>query len=124
MSAGIFEQGVYEADSGELHPARYQPETTQATFGTVANAINAGIPTSPFWAEISKSRSKYGLNVRKVKCRWTGAAPTGYKTSATFDIVIMQPSVFGGITLGSGGLYLGEALQVVGKTSESYTPEI
>ena len=48
MSAGPFEQGIYEADSGELHVARYQPETTQLDVGGVLNTINPGAATSPF----------------------------------------------------------------------------
>ena len=124
MSAGVFEQGVYEADSGELHVIRYQPETSQATFQTVPNSINAGAATSPFWAKITKGKREYGLNVRKVRCRWTGSAPTGYKATGTFEIVVFQPSVFNGITINSGGLYLGEGIQVIGKTSESVYPEI
>ena len=124
MSQGKFEQGVYEADSGELHVIRYQPETSQATFQTIPNSINSGAATSPFWAKITKSKREYGLNVRKVRCRWTSTAPAGYKPTATFDIVVFQPSVFNGITINSGGLYLGEGIQVIGKTSESIYPEI
>ena len=124
MSAGAFEQGVYESDTAELHVCRYQPETTQATFGGVANTINPGIATSPFWVKVSKGAREYGLKVRTVKLRWTGAPPAGYKEGSTVDVMIMTPSVFNGITLNGGATYLGADAQIIGKTPEMFYPGI
>ena len=124
MSAGAFEQGVYEADSGELHVCRYQPETTQATFATVPNTINPGAATSPFWARLTKGSTEWGLGVRKVRVRWTGSPPAGYKAATSLTIPIMTASVFNGITINSGGIYLGEPIQVIGKIPEVIYPAI
>jgi hypothetical protein len=124
MSAGKFEQGVYESDSGDYHVCRYQPETTAATLGGVANTIAAFPPSSVFWVKLTKGAREYGLAVRKVRLRWTGPAPTGYKADTTFEIPVMTPSVFATCILNGGAIYLGEACQIIGKTYEKMYPAI
>ena len=56
--------------------------------------------------------------------RWTGAPPTGYKASATFEVVAMTPAFYNGITLNGGATYLGASAQVIGKIPEEMYPGI
>jgi len=124
MSQGKFEQGVYEADNAQLHICRYQPETRDATFGGLPNSINGGNATSPLWVKLKPGAKEWGLKPRKVRIRWTGAPPTGYKADTTVELVVFTPDSFAAIVVNGGAVYLDTAAQVVGKTSEKYYPEI
>lgn len=124
MSAGGFNQGFYQGDSGDIHIIRYQPETAAMDLDGTVNAIATGPATSPFWVKVSKGRTEYGLGPRKVRIRWTGTPPTGYKAEEALEVVVFQSSVFNAATLNSTVTYLGATAQLVGKIPENLYPGI
>lgn len=124
MSQGSFNQGFYQADSGEVHVIRHQPETAALAIDGVTNSVAAGPATSEFWVKANQGARAFGLRPRAVKVRWTGVAPVGFKASAVLSVVVFQTSVFNGISIGDAGTYLGSAIEVTGKRGESMFPEI
>jgi len=125
MSAGPFINRFYEADSGEIHLIKQQPESAVFSIGGVANAIPAGPATSPFWAKASKGKNEYGMSPRKLKFKFnTGQAPAGYQADAVHAIPVYSLSVYNGATVGAVATYLGGTGTIVGKQSENIYPEI
>jgi hypothetical protein len=119
MSAGSFTRSRYEADSGEIHPVRVQPETILASIGGSANAAPTGTVTNGISARVSGSSRRFGLRCRSVTLRWTGAVPEGYEDDGFVRIPILTPAVYNAISRGSTGTYLTLPVEVVGKTPES-----
>lgn len=124
MSAGPFVIRFYEADSGDIHLIKSQPESAIFSIGGSPNTLPAGPATSNFWAETSKGNKEYGLRPRKVRIRWTGTPPTGYQENAVLSVPVYQSSVYNGATILSTGTYLGAPCQVVGKLPEQIYPGI
>jgi len=121
MSAGAFENTFYELsdeNGGFIMRARVQPETLAATIGSTANAGAAGPADAPGSATISQGRRSAGVNMRYVSLRWTGDPPEGYD-GLTARIPVLTPATFAAWTLGATGTYLGEAVEVVGRTGET-----
>lgn len=118
MSAGPFTISRYLADDASVRPIRIQPETLSATLGA-ANAAPAGAVTVNQFAAARKNRRAYGMGARAVRVRFTAAVPSGYGTNQVLSIPILTPTVYNGISVGTTGTYLGSAVIVVGKTSES-----
>lgn len=119
MSAGQFTRSRYEADSGEIHPIRVQPETITATLGGNANSAPAGAVTVGLSAQVSQSRRALGLTARKVTLAWTSAVPDGYDPRGTIRIPILTRTAFDDIQVGDTGTYLATDVTVVGKSPES-----
>lgn len=125
MSAGEFANSKYESNGGLIFPIKIQPETLGLLINSVTNAeptnpVGAGLPS----AKVSGSRRSIGVNVRKVRFRFTGAIPDGYLavggvltlpvlTSAAYDAY--QKSTDGTYTL-NGTAY---PVEFVGKTPET-----
>ena len=126
MSAGEFSTlAKYQAsyDTAQIHPIRVQPETLllaldKAPAPDLVNTVPAGASTSPISALIGLSRRERGLRARFVTLKWTGSPPTGYQAGTTFNVAIMQQSVFNSINIGDTGSYLETSVQVVAKEPE------
>lgn len=122
MSSGPFDVGIYEADSGEKHNVRYQPESAIFSIGGSPNTLPAGPATSIFWAKISKGKTEYGLRPRKIKIKWTGEPPADYADCQSLEIVVFSLNVFNSATIGSAATYLGTPGKIVGKVPENVYP--
>lgn len=119
MSAGAFERSRYEADNGDIHAIRVQPETLAATFGGTANAAPADPVDQQTSARVGGGNRKYGVKARAVSVTWTGAPPSGYEPDELLRIPILTPDLYDSITPNSTvGTYLGANIIVVGKLPE------
>lgn len=121
MSSGIFTKTFYETSSengGYILRAKTQPETLAATIAGTANAGAAGPATAPGSATISQGRRTAGVNMRYVTLGWTAAAPTGYSGDPV-RIPVLDPATFTLWTLGATGTYLGAAVEVLSRVSET-----
>jgi len=118
MSAGNFTRTRYEADNGEIHPIRVQPETIAANVGA-ANAAPTGAVTVGLSARVSGGRRQLGLTARSVRLQFTGTIPDGYAENSTLTIPVLTPATFTAATVGTTGSYLGAAVVVVGRSPES-----
>lgn len=114
MSAGAFQSTFYESDSGAILRARVQPETISAGLNPAAT----GPATVPGSVNINGGRRTNGVSARKIRVRWTGAAPAGYKADGVLTIAILTPDAFNAIDLGDTVTYLGSSAEVIGKTPE------
>jgi hypothetical protein len=118
MSAGAFIRTTYEADSGEIHPIKVQPETVAANIGA-ANGAPGGAATSGISAKVSGGRREIGLLARKVRVAFTGAVPDGYEPGNTLSIPVLTSATYNAALPGTTGTYLGSPVVVVGRTPES-----
>lgn len=118
MSAGVFTRTRYESDTDLIHPIRLQPETLLATIATVPNAAPTGTPDSEISAQVTGSRRGLGLFARYITVVFTGDVPPGYAPNQSYRITILSQSLFAAIAVGSTGVYLDEAIQVISKTPE------
>lgn len=125
MSAGRFEIRLYEADSGEKHYIRQQPETgSLAITDGGSNTVLDGAATSEFWAKESRGAREYGLRPRKLRLQWLpNGAPEGYKEEEDFTITIYSQAVYNAATLRKTATYLGGNCKVVGKIPEDIFPK-
>jgi hypothetical protein len=117
MSAGSFDISRYETDAGPIHPCRVQPETIALDIDGTANDAPAGAVDGQGSANMGGSRRRNGINARYVLLRFTGAAPAGY-SGDDVRVPVLTPAAFAAYTLGATGTYLGEAVEVRGRTSE------
>jgi hypothetical protein len=125
MSAGQFTIVIYQADSGETHFLKQQPESGVFSLDGVPNQTQAGPPTSPFWAETNRGARQYGLRPRKMRFRFdSGQEPAGYLPGATYDIPVYSKGVYDGAVIGSKATYLGNSGTLVGRKGESIYPEV
>lgn len=119
MSAGTFTISKYEADSGEIHPIRVQPETITATVGA-ANSAPTGSVSNSLFARVGGGNRAYGIRARYATVRFTGTLPTGYAENQTLRIPILSEATFDQIVPGeSTGSYLGSPIVVVSKVREA-----
>lgn len=118
MSAGSFARSIYEADNGDFHPIRVQPETLTLQFGQAANAAGAGPIDNPVSAKVSNGNRAFGVKPRSVTIVFEAAAPTGYKLNSYIRVPILTPSLYNTISAGDAASYLGTAAVVVGKNPE------
>lgn len=123
MSAGVFEEGKYEAGNGTVYPVRVQPESKELELNSVANAyptdaITAGVPTIP----IRKSRRGFGISVRTVTVELTadgtGETADYLGEGALLTIPVFNPTVWDGYGKGQTGTYLGIACKFKSKNPE------
>lgn len=123
MSQGRFTNRFYEADSGDIHLMRQQPETAVLSVNSVDNTVPAGPATSIFWVKVSKGKNEYGMSPRKLRLRWNpDAQPEGYKEEEEFEVPIYQASVYNGATIEAPFTYLGGSGVVKGKIPENVFP--
>lgn len=119
MSAGAFVKTKYEADNGEIHPCKVQPETLAANLGSV-NAAPAGAVTIGIKARSTGGNRAYGIKMRAVSVRFTGAVPDDYEPGQILRIPVMTLAVFNAIEADvTTGTYLGQPILVVGKIKEA-----
>lgn len=120
MSAGAYVRSRYEADAGTIHPIRVQPETLAMTLGGSTNAAPAGTVTSPISARVSGGRRQIGLTARKVTIAFVpGDVPAGYLEGSSYQLPWLDPTTFDALAAGATGIYLGAAIELVGKSAES-----
>jgi len=124
MSAGTFEEGKYEDDSGNVWRVRCQPETKGLTLNSVANgypsgALTPGLPTLP---QKLLSRRGFGVTQRSVQIELTengtGATADYLGIGARLTIPVFDPTVWAGYAEGDTGTYLGVACKFVNKSPE------
>lgn len=121
MSEGKFTRtfyGISAENGGGTAPIRLQPETLAATLGGTVNAAVAGPATQAGSVTISQGRRSAGINARYVTVAWDGAPPTDY-SGLTARIVVPDPAVYAGTTLGDAVTYLSTAATIVGRTPET-----
>ena len=121
MSAGVFESTFYTSDDGTVHPIRIQPETRGLTIGGQANSAPAGpADDNAGQVRVSGGKRTAGLTPRKIRVRFTGTQPTGYKPGSTVSIPVLIPAHFQAYRkpLYQTGTYLGAAVEVVGSSPE------
>lgn len=118
MSAGVFIYSKYERNDGSIQRIRIQPETLAAELPTATpNAAPAGAIDTATTVRARGSKRAFGVRARQVTLQFTGALPDGYSGDPV-SIPILTNAVFNGIALGTTGTYLGQAVEVVGSSSE------
>jgi len=124
MSAGKFDlDGKYESDAGNVYRCRPQPETKGLTLSTDANAYPAGAITAGLGSvTLTKSKRSLGVIPRTVTVRLT-ADGTGEQgdyegTGTSHVIVVFNPTLFAGYSIGDTGTYLGIACVLDFKSPE------
>lgn len=118
MSSGPFVLSKYEADNGDIHPIRVQPETLSANVGA-ANTAPTGSVTVGLFASARKNRRAYGLGARAVRVRFTGAVPDDYAPNQVLTVPVLTPTAFASAIIGATGTYLGSPIIVIGRSPES-----
>lgn len=120
MSAGNFVRSRYESDAGSIHPIRVQPETLAMTLGGSTNSPVTGAIDTGISARVSGGRRQIGLTARKVRIQFVeGAEPEGYLEGGTIELPWLNPTTFAALGAGATGIYLGAAIELVGKSAES-----
>lgn len=120
MSAGAFTDTFYTLDTGNgggTARARVQPETLAASINSAANAGATGPATLPVSASASNGIREYGIRMRQVTLRFTGALPDGY-SGDDVSIPVMLEATFASWAIGQTGTYLGSPVEVVGRSPE------
>lgn len=118
MSAGNFVDSIYETNAGNFCSIRVQPETLTLELDGSTNDAGAGPVDQEASAIANGSRRGIGVNARRVRLRWTAAAPDGYDAAGTVTVPILAPALFNALNRQSTGTYLGAAVEVVGRTPE------
>lgn len=119
MSEGRFARSKYEADNGDIHSIRIQPETALATLGGTVNAAPAGAVDQTISARISGGNRQLGLKARSVTVSWNeDAAPDGYDERTPARIVVLTPALYNSLGNGSTVSYNGGTGVVIGKNPE------
>jgi hypothetical protein len=119
MSSGVFTLAQYSTDNSDIVPIRVQPETLEATLGTVnASATGTLSPGFPS-AQVSQSKRALGINARTVSIRFDpGEEPTDYKPGTILRVPVTTKARFDALSKGSAVTYLGATGQVAGKSPE------
>ena len=103
MSSGAFTLAQYSTDADNIVPIRVQPETLEATLGSVnasaTGSLSAGFPS----AQVSKSK---------------GQTPEGYAVGAVLRIPVTTKARFDALSKASAVTYLTKTGKVVGKSPE------
>lgn len=124
MSAGQFQNTIYNTNSGVAYAITVQPETLTLTLNAVANAAGSGTPLvdTPS-VSVSGSRRRNGINSRLVRFRFTGTLPPGYAMNGTLTLPVLTPAAFNAYSKGQTGTYTLEGtdydVAFVGKTAEA-----
>jgi len=113
--AGRFITGKYEADSGEVHPVRIQPETL---FGTNTEAVG-GI-TVDQRVRVSGSKRAYGLKARSITLSRAIGTSANYTGGTIYArIPWLDPATWEALAVGSTEPYQGVDWIVASKSAES-----
>lgn len=124
MSAGKFETGRYETDSGTyIYECRVQPETKELALDTVANDYPAGTATAGLpTLDVRQNKRGYGVKARSVTVELTAdgtGAQAEYKSGTKHTIPVFTKTVFDGYDKGQTGTYLGIACKFSRKSPET-----
>lgn len=119
MSAGVFERSRYEANNGDIHAIRVQPETEALVLNGIANGAPADPVDQPLRARVGGGNRAYGLKARSATITWTGAPPAGYAPDQLLRVPILTPDLYDSlIPDATTGTYLGASVIVVGINPE------
>lgn len=119
MSSGTFSRSKYQADNGDIHPVRIQPETALAVFAPGGpNTAPAAAVDNPTYARVSGGRRRYGLKCRSVRIQFQDPAPDGYAPNSTITLPVLTTAVYNAITPGGTVSYLNSTADIVGKSPE------
>lgn len=126
MSAGDFLTTKYQVNASAtpgltetvVCPVSVQEETEAAVINGVDNDATGSDVNLNVSAKASRGAREYGILPRKIRFEWDGGAPAGYSGSGG-TIVILQESVFNGISVGQTGTYAGGSIRVTGKLQEN-----
>lgn len=119
MSAGAFQNTLYETDAGNICGVTVQPETLALVMGASPNDPPSGSANQEASAIVSGGRRSIGVHVRKVGLKWTGSPPTGYLSNAIVYVPILTKLLFDALTKGTTGTYLGQPVEVVSLISQT-----
>lgn len=117
MSAGVFEDGKYETDDGDIYFCRPQPESKGLILGGVTNAYPTAAVDQSTSARLTGSKRQIGVTARTVRVQLT-ATLVGYKPDAVLTIPVFTKAVYDGFVRGQVGTYLSTAIKYVGRSSE------
>lgn len=124
MSSGIFLLRRYESSIlGLRMPIRVQPETTAFRLDGVG--LNNGPPGAAnlrLFVNVGRSKQGVGVRPRMLVIRWAAGAvpPAGYSVNGRYSVPILRPALWAAaVPAVSTGLYLGRAVVITGKMSES-----
>lgn len=123
MSAGPFEEGKYEDDTGLIWRCKVQPETKNLSIQTVGNdypsgALTTGLPR----LKTRVSRGTQGIRPRYVVVELTADGTGGtieYKAGTKHQVIVFNPTVYGAWELNTTGTYLGIPCKLVFKSGEA-----
>lgn len=119
MSSGTFTRTRYQANNGDIHPVRVQPETLLANFAPGGvNAAPAGTVDNDTYARVSGGRRRYGIKCRSVRISFQDPAPDGYEPGGIITLPILTLAVYNAITSTGTVTYLGATADVIGKSPE------
>lgn len=115
----------YVADSGEVHIVRLDDVTLTLNIDGSLQNQPPDVATSPFWAQVSRGATEYGLRPRKVSiCITEDPLDTGLEEGRTYDVPVLDQTAFAQATLNRAVEYQGIAAKVVGKIPENIYPGI
>jgi len=117
MSSGVFEDGKYESNDGDIYFCRAQPESKALILGGVTNAYPTSAVDQKVSARLTGSKRQVGATARTVRVQLT-ASLAGYKPNAVLTVPIFTPTVYDGFVRGQVGTYQGTAVKYVGRSSE------
>lgn len=121
---GGFVNRIYLADSGDKHNIKVNESTLTLNVGGTGQLQPAGPATSIFWVRNNKNAREYGLDTRSIGvCFEELSIPDGLRAGPTYNVTVLDPGIYGSITIGATVNYQGSDAQVVSKRSEKVFPE-
>lgn len=114
----------YEADSGEIHLGRLNDTSMTLDTGNGVQVDQGTAATSPFWFQVSRGTSEYGLRPRTLGVCFQGTAPAGLSLNTTYEVAVLSPADFAAATITGTVAFQGQTAVVVTKTPESIYPGI
>lgn len=119
MSSGVFVDSTYEMEDGNIIAIRIQPETLALDIDGTNDPPVGAVSIGDLSAKVSGSRRSKGVNARTVTVQFTGAPPAGYAPGGTISLPVLTAAKFIEINKRQAGTYLGVAIRVAGKSSET-----
>lgn len=121
MAAGAFIKSKYQAtadNGGGIYSVKVQPETLACVIATVTNAAPTAAVDQSVSARVGGGKRKIGMNCATISLKFTGTPPGGYKPDGILTIPGLTPAFRSAAAIGATGTYLGEAVEVIGKSPE------
>jgi hypothetical protein len=118
---GGFDIGLYTDDNGNFYTIKYQTGTEIDGFNPQpTGSPPAGEGPNPIPATLRGRKNRYGLRARNVAFRYTGDAPTGYKSGQLYYLPIFTKTAYNAITRFDTFTYNGVTAEVVGFNNEHF----